>query len=481
VARRALFALAVGAALAALLFSAASLAGAPVSLRPPRVASNPWPSLDFVVRSTRRDWQSQKGAPVHFSYSWLRCDLRGKHCGPLRGLHSRRIVPPQELKIISVRAVVTASNEGGSTTAVSRNFYFDEAGRARSSRRDLYPLVYDPLQLRHWYGLRRSQNGAGQTIVITAFWRSPRLVAAVDRFSRLYGLPVPCYAPDAGTGCFTFEESNLGPSSQQGAREDEDVEWVHAIAPKASIVVVRSRFVGDLLADLTQEGNDAHVFSASWGYRGEPTAWFERLLFFGVGAACHRRHVVCTFPSGDRGSPGDRPANSPDVLAVGGTLFKPQPDGATRSEAYWPYGGFGVTKFPQRRPSWQKLDCRRASSSCAYRVVPDVSATAENVGEYEFPPGTPNERAGWFFGGGTSLSSPLWAALIALADQQLARDGQPAIGIDELHVVLYHGGLSAGLDDLGHPGWSSRTGWGAPKAGIVDVLVRAIERYRASH
>lgn len=234
----------------------------------------------------------------------------------------------------------------------------------------------------------------------------------------------------------------------------------------------------DLVSGIQQQESDgAHVFSASWGYRGKPAARFERWLFNAVARVCHASSVVCTFPSGDHGPPGDRPSNSPYVLAVGGTVFTPQPDGSVAAEEPWPFGGFGVTRFPEQRPNWQRLRCGR--SSCVHRVVPDVSATAAGVGEYEIGLGKRDHHpAGWFLGGGTSLSSPLWAALIAIADQQLGLDGQPAIGIGELHAVLYRGWVSAGLDDMGHSGWSRRTGWGAPKAGIVDVLVKAIERYR---
>jgi subtilase family serine protease len=445
------------------------------------VTATPWPSGQFLAVSKSEDWRSGGRAPVRFSYSWLRCDLHGKHCVPLRGAHTRQLVPPQELRIVTVRAVVTAANEGGAATVVSRNFSYDEAGRARTSYGDLYPPIYDPKQFRHWFGLRPSQNGTDQTIVVTALWSSPKLRAAVDRFSTLYGLPLACGSPHAGSNCFELDQRNLGPVNGAGSVEDQDVEWIHALAPQAQIVVLHGGFPPALAIGVRdQEFNGAHVFSASWGwhFRGLPDPRYARAIY-SVGRACNHPHVVCTFPSGDSGAPGDLPSNSPFVLAVGGTRFRPVPDGATVSEKYWTLGGFGVTKHPLPRPAWQKATIVCGRRACPDRVVPDVSATASDVGQYEFPPGTPHhERDGWFFGGGTSLSSPLWAALIALADQQLALAGRKAIGIAELHAVLYRGGLSAGLDDMGHRGWSKQTGWGAPKAGIVDVLVKAIERYR---
>jgi hypothetical protein len=224
-------------------------------------------------------------------------------------------------------------------------------------------------------------------------------------------------------------------------------------------------------------GGEAHIISSSFCY---PCHGFNRHLlaaetYGAVARACDRAHVVCAFPSGDTDSPGDGPSNSPHVLAVGGSEFSFRRDGSIRGEARWPFGGFGVTQMPVSRPTWQRdLTCTRAVPSCSYRVVPDVSATAAGT-----PVFAPYKRFHWNVDHGTSVATPLWAALIALADQELASDGQAPIGIDELHQVLYRGDVSAGLDNLGHQGWSKHTGRGSPRAGIVDVLVRAIERYRA--
>jgi kumamolisin len=177
--------------------------------------------------------------------------------------------------------------------------------------------------------------------------------------------------------------------------------------------------------------------------------------------------------------PGEPPANSPFVLAVGGTEFKPRPDGATGQEIPWPSGGSGVTDIPLPRPSWQKhlhADCGLAKGdfSCTKRAVPDVSATAAAVPVVETTYAGPE----WVYFSGTSLSTPLWAALIALTDQELRQSGQRPVGIDELHRVLYRGDVSGGLDDLPPHGWDWTTGLGSPKSGIVPALARAIERYR---
>ena len=101
-----------------------------------------------------------------------------------------------------------------------------------------------------------------------------------------------------------------------------------------------------------------------------------------------------------------------------------------------------------------------------------MSATAASV-----PVFTPTGD-GWIHFQGTSLSTPLWAALIALTDQQLQQDGERRIGVNELHEVLYRGDVGNGLDDISPQGWDWATGLGSPKSGIVSALAGAIEQYR---
>ncbi len=187
---------------------------------------------------------------------------------PVAGLQTQSIVPPQELRIVTLRGVVTATNRFGSTTVTTSNFYYDEAGLPIELRKDLRPFVYGPAQLRAWYGLGPDQDGTGQTIVITAFWRTRGLRTAVDRFSSQYGLPLVCGTAHAGGNCFKLADLTFGRQPKYVVPgEDEDIEWAHAIAPKARIVVVRARSIPALLHAVGHEQRvvDAHVVSASWG------------------------------------------------------------------------------------------------------------------------------------------------------------------------------------------------------------------------
>lgn len=482
---------AAGAAGAALFHTAAAApsrpsARAPVSLSRPFLQHARSHAADTVQISSQAEaWRSPGGLQLRFS--WLECDLKGKHCSPLPGLSTRSIIPPQELRVVTLRGVVTATNDFGSTSVTTSNFDYDMAGLAFDHRDRRYVQrhpQYDPDQVRARYGLGAEQNGAGQTIVIPDVGRKQGLRTAVDHFSVHYGLPRPC-GKSASPGCFELVISQAGRAGE-GIRTDEgeaDVEWVHAVAPEAKIVVLRFGFgrVATVLEEIRELGRAGRVsvVSNSWcapcsGYH----AFARHVVFPHIAAACQVPHVVCVQATGDHGMPGTTPSNSRYVLAAGGTRFRTSSDGAMGAEVPWQRSGFGDTDVPVPRPAWQRnVDvCSHKGGvlSCAKRAVPDVSATAANVPVYR------PTRTGfsWSYFYGTSLSAPLWAGLIALTDQSLQEGGQAPVGVDELHHVLYRGYVAGGLNDIPPAGWDWATGLGSPRAGIVGVLTQAIERYR---
>jgi kumamolisin len=184
------------------------------------------------------------------------------------------------------------------------------------------------------------------------------------------------------------------------------------------------------------------------------------------------------------------------VLAVGGTLLR---TGAKRSERAWKDGdglradnggstGGGVSaRLP--RPAWQSgLDIAAVNpGQVAGRIVPDVAANASANTGYFVVAGGQQEISG-----GTSASAPLWAALVARMNQQLAAggkrvgyltpllygaaaDGQPLgrAGCNDIHsgdnVTAHVGGFKSTT------GFDAVTGWGSPRGkDLLAALTRLL-------
>ena len=349
---------------------------------------------------------------------------------------------------------------------------------------------FTPAVLRAWYGLDKRDTGRGQVIVITEAASAPNLAAAVDAFSRRFGLPGVC-AGRHTTRCFRLKM--LTPAGRPQRAEPQrvfeaelDLEWAHAIAPLAEIDVVTAR--SDVLPVIRDVGRIArsggsHVFSTSWcsPCSGGRFSYYASRVGAAWDESCHVARVVCVNATGDRGPPGVTPT-SPYFLAVGGSVFSPARRGAPRQVA-WSHSGGGATAMPLPLPPWQaQIPC--GTQPCRYRLVPDVSGPAAGAPIVISRHGAlyldPNPV------GGTSLAAPIWAALIALANQELAAQHERSIGIDELHWILYTGQLRRGVKDItqgnrARPGWDAATGWGSPEHGIVDALVKAIVHYRHQH
>jgi subtilisin family serine protease len=138
-----------------------------------------------------------------------------------------------------------------------------------------------------------------------------------------------------------------------------------------------------------------------------------------------RPGVTMTAASGDVGYGVQWPASSPFVTAVGGTTLKHADNRRGWTETAWAGGGSGCSRF-ERKPAWQH------DHGCAKRTVVDVSAVANpmtGLGVYDtfnncvlallcngmIATGTAKGLNGWAQIGGTSLSSPIVAAIYALA------------------------------------------------------------------
>ena len=207
-------------------------------------------------------------------------------------------------------------------------------------------------------------------------------------------------------------------------------------------------------------------FGINGGFQTEGS--FDRFFTTPVG------HPGVTFlaATGDNGAPGGYPAESPNVLAVGGTTLNVDGLGDYISESGWRGGGGGISRF-EGQPSFQ---AGTVFQSLTRRATPDVSLVADPAtgvaifDSYDFGSSTP-----WITVGGTSLSCPAWAGIVAVVDQARAITGiNPLGGTDSIQEHLYRLS-SSNFHDItsgnnGFPagaGYDLVTGIGTPKINLL--------------
>jgi kumamolisin len=177
------------------------------------------------------------------------------------------------------------------------------------------------------------------------------------------------------------------------------------------------------------------------------------------------------------------PADDAYVVSVGGTdLITASAGGAWKSETAWADSGGGISPDKIAIPAWQKLSGVINSNnkgSTTYRNGPDVAANA-NFTFYTCADQTTclaNEY------GGTSFAAPMWAAYMALVNQQLVADGYKSLGF--INPYLYAFGVSSSYGTDFHDitsgksgsysavtGYDLVTGWGSPNGvNLINALV----------
>ena len=236
------------------------------------------------------------------------------------------------------------------------------------------------------------------------------------------------------------------------------MEWAHAMAPGASIVLVEanSASVPDLMAavKVAKRISGVSVIAMSWGaseFSGE-TAYDSVFTTPGV---------TFVAGSGDSGSFGGPlwPASSPNVLAVGGTTLQVNTSGNYLGETAWSGSGGGISTI-ERKPSYQAL-----VQSTGWRSTPDVAFDADpNTGVPIYSQGS------WMTVGGTSLGTAAWAGIIAIVDQGRALAKEGTLGSTQTLTALYSLPSSA-FHTVGGA-YNTQTGLGSPNgAALVNDLV----------
>ena len=195
----------------------------------------------------------------------------------------------------------------------------------------------------------------------------------------------------------------------------------------------------------------ASVVSQSFGYylEGSGDSYIEGELDANYYAPAVAANPNVTFlaSTGDSGARpvfwNRLPSVDPNVIGVGGTTLSVTGSDGYGGETAWYGGGGGISNYFSE-PSWQD-----SVQSTGFRTVPDVSADANpetGAAIYE-----PVVYGGWVEVGGTSLSSPLWGGMTAVADQgRVIAGGTPLGGPTQALPYIY--ALNAGGTNYAPPG-----------------------------
>jgi hypothetical protein len=326
---------------------------------------------------------------------------------------------------------------------------------------------YVPDQIRHAYGFDqiRFQNGAvqgdgsGQTIAIVDAYDDPNIISDLKAFDQYFGLPNPVFTKVAQDG-----SSNYPTADANWAMEITlDVEWAHAMAPGAHILLVESQDSSytNLLAavDYAASKPGVAVVSMSWG-GGEFSSEASLDSHFTTPSG----HTGVTFvaSSGDSGAPVSYPAVSPNVLSVGGTSLNLDAQGNYSSESGWSGSGGGIGRF-ETQPGYQQGVVTQSASK---RTNPDVAYDADpSTGFWIYDTLNSSGSSGWSQIGGTSAGAPQWAALIAIADQGRNLAGEASLDGATQTLPMLYGLPSTDLRDVtsgtsnGNPNYSAGAGY----------------------
>jgi subtilase family serine protease len=320
--------------------------------------------------------------------------------------------------------------------------------------------VYTPAQIRAAYGFTGvSQTGAGQTIAIVDAYGDSTLSADLHTFDQQFGLADPKLSVVSETG-----SSKLPANNSSWAMETAlDVEWAHAIAPGANILLVEasSSSLSDLLTavNYARNASGVSVVSMSWG-----TSDFAGEANYNSYFTTPAGHTPVTFvaSSGDSGAGASWPAIADNVLAVGGTTLKLTASNGYSSEVAWSGSGGGYSSNETEESFLKTVQTTGKQSD------PDVSYDADpSTGFYV------RDAGNWYDVGGTSAGAPQWSALLALVNQGRATAGKAALtnasqSIFSLPSNDFHD-ITSGSNGAykATAGYDPVTGRGSPIANLV--------------
>jgi subtilase family serine protease len=253
------------------------------------------------------------------------------------------------------------------------------------------------------------------------------------------------------------------------------------VAPKANIILYEaanpdSDGLGHLETAVSTAKNNAAVSVVSMSYgSGEYSGEKSNDSLYTTPSARLVAHSGVTFvaSTGDSGAPGEYPAYSPNIVAVGGTSLTLNSNNSYATESAWSGGGGGIST-QEPKPSYQTG--LAALAGINYRATPDISMDSDpDTGVDVWDP----YNGGMYQMGGTSLAAPCVAGLLAIADQLRVAAGKGTLDGPSQTLPTLYSLPGADFNDVttgsnGYPagvGYDEATGLGTP---VANLLVPAL-------
>jgi Subtilase family len=357
---------------------------------------------------------------------------------------------------------IVRTDTGGARSDGYHGSALSQAFSRAAGRNCNHSAPYCASDLQAAYGLSAiaKNAGRGSIVAVVDAYGYPNASADLAVYRKSMGLP----ACTVATGCLKIvnqsgqagplPKPNSDPSDDWRPEEALDLDMVSAICPNCKIVLVQTNTnrASDLAAGVNAAvGRGAIAISNSYSGMEEDAA----------NSAYQHSGRAITASAGDSGTGPRAPCSYAGVVCVGGTSLLATSFGRGWSERAWRLTGSGCSAFVSK-PQWQR------QKGCPKRAEADISAVADpstGVAFYESAAG------GWMQIGGTSVSSPIVAAVFALgpsagranAPQWIWRHG----GSSAYHDVTSGSNGECSILYLCHAreGYDGPTGWGTP-AGI---------------
>ena len=358
-----------------------------------------------------------------------------------------------------------------------------------SQRYAVRPGGLEPADVITYYNLKPLRDsgldGSGETILLPEIDDLPNN-DDLEKFAKEFGLP------PFGPILKVMRDPTWGTPEKAQGETVLDLEILHEVAPAAKLIVYLSApdfghgdrafdsLVNDHLGSIISESLGSCEADVPAGARNNYASIQDRATALGIS------HFVASGDAGaytcglDQKPAPSFPATLPTVTAVGGTTVFESEQGVYFKEYAWSSpidqsgGGGGASEF-YTAPSYQSNE--RLAAGNGFREVPDVAADADPASGFHIVFGGKDGQVG-----GTSAATPLWAATVALVNQDLKRKGLREVGFANL-ALYWMGENNARLspspfhdvtagNNLGYdaaPGFDLATGWGSMDAAALDA------------